>query len=845
MSIFQNILTALTEPINVRKRGRPRKNTRRRQSMNNKKLNEPISSPAAQSPADIGETIVEPPDHEENEAAPPPSNTPDQNNSTTIREESVPIKIEPVSDDYFLSHSRIVNNNPYLYKDYNNVYQIINSDEGLCCSACMKPCSIVDFYNHIAKDHKMPPTEIAWGSFFTPVLLPVNHKEFPTKPAEPLYNYTPYPELEEGKDKPNPCAVAAKLDALKENSTEAMEDNTMEAMEDNTMEAMEDNTMDALENSMEPAAELPALIEIETPIPARIQTPMPTEIEAPTGIETPMATEIETPMPMEIENPVVAEVVTPVVAGIETPVIMEVETPVVAEVETPMNTQTKPSRYYCQICNMSYVRLGYLKRHLFDKHNIAHSPIRQTDTRRRHSLNRPDKVKEANLTSTSQTAPSSSQTAPSSSQTAPSSSQTAPSSSQTAPSSSQPNLDLPNEDDPDFYCRVCDRKCITGQAFRIHIRRVHNVKLRHDSIRTYRNPGITPDPHDPNLECGACERQFANGRTYFTHLKFVHDMSFSVEEARQIKAIELHPTKRRIAIYNPRRQCVENIIPDQTDPLNYCGACDRKYSISTPRHYIDIHGFVSQHGPGYRCVLCAEQLETREDYGNHLKRTHRKKLADRATVDDFKCRLCATEFTRKVDLSNHLVAIHGLNPTFKHTFTSDKVRSACMYCNEVELNACALGIHIISKHGVPFVYDQVNYCCNLCGEKSRSEIKYREHLVLTHRIGRFPDEEGIDIHNRAKPYGKNVMIGFHDETEKSMGRKLNKRKLSDEDQSYRPSKRPDIKGLDPINLRRKATSSRHSKTTNNTIDLSATHCQICDLTFNTNVHYRLHCYKYH
>ncbi|KAG2200956.1 hypothetical protein INT47_003191 [Mucor saturninus] len=743
--------------------------------MNNKERNEPISSHAAQSPADNGETIVEPPNHEENEAA-PPNNTPDQNNSTTIREESVPIKIEPVSEDYFLSHSRIVNNNPYLYKDYNDVYQIINSDEGLCCSACMRPCSIVDFYNHITKDHTMPPTEIAWGSFSTPVLLPVNHKEFPSKPAEPLYNYTPYPELEEGKDKPNPCAVAARLDALKQNS--------MEAMEENSMEALEDNSMDALENSMEPAAELPALIEIETPIPGKIQTPMPTEIEVPilTEIETPMATEIETPMPMEIGNPVAAEVVTPVVAGIETPVIMEVE--------TPINTRTKPSRYYCRICNMSYMMIGYLKRHLINKHNIAHSPIRQTVTRRRHSLNRPDKVKEANLTSISQN----------------------------VPSSSQPNLDLPNEDDPDFYCRVCDRKYITGPAFRIHIRRVHNVKLRHDSIRTYRNPGITPDPHDPNLNCGACEKQSANGKTYLTHLKYVHDMSFSLEEAREIKAIKLPPTQRRRAISNPRgnHKCVENIIPDQKDPLNYCGACDRKFSTDRPRHFMDIHGFVSQHGPGYSCVLCVEQLETREDYGNHLRRVHRKKLAERTTVDDFRCRLCATEYTRKVDLSNHLVAIHGLNPTFKYKFTADNVRSVCMYCNEVHLNTCALGQHIVSKHDVQFVYDQVNYHCNLCGKKSRSETKYREHLVLNHKVGRFPHEKDIDIHNRAKPNGKNGLISSHDETEISMGRKSNKRKLSYEEQSYRPSpKRPNNKGVDPINLRRtinlrrKATSSRH------------------------------------
>lgn len=627
-----------------------------------------------------------------------------------------------------------------FYLDYNNVYQQVNSAEGLCCSACLKPCSIVDFYKHIKKDHKTPPTAIAWEDFSMPVLIPVNHKDFPLEPTEPLNDYTPYPELEEGKNKPkpNPCAVAARQ-----------------------------NSIDALNR-----------------------------------------------------NPI----------------------------ETPITTQ----KYDCLVCDSSYERQSNLDRHLRVTHKMKltmEEPILQSQQQQQQQHS--SAVNGTSVISTPQI----------------------------ASPGSRYKMDLPDENDPNSFCHICDRK-YTPTGFRIHIRRVHNVRLEYDKLRTFRNPDIIPDLNDTSLYCGACEKQLLNGKNYVTHLRYVHNMKISAADSKRIEAMK--ETKHVSRHY--RRPVDLDTIPDPKDQSFYCGSCDRRYTRGLEFHFKKIHGFFFDRTPGYKCVLCATYLETRDEYVLHLEQIHKKKLANRTTKDDFTCRFCATEYVRKRDISNHLVTIHGLQPTYEYPNNNIQPiiseQFECRHCDEVFRKALFLGEHLTLEHGVVFRYDQVNYHCNLCGFRGHSEVRYREHLVLSHKISSFPP---------GRMCSKPIDTNFDDQVDIidsafSKERRIKKRRARSEDHDFKPSRvlalqcrSSEEASREKKNRERKASSQDHDYKPSNTLALQCREtqssemdkaqapetsnpnlqvassindppmksCKICNFVYTSEVHYRLHCYKYH
>lgn len=91
---------------------------------------------------------------------------------------------------------------------------------------------------------------------------------------------------------------------------------------------------------------------------------------------------------------------------------------------------------------------------------------------------------------------------------------------------------IPDEDDPNAYCRPCEKTYVNRNSFRHHIKTIHEmavkpipfVKKAHHRIR---NSGLIPDVNDTNFYCRACEKTYVSWNSYRDHLRKIHDMRFT------------------------------------------------------------------------------------------------------------------------------------------------------------------------------------------------------------------------------------------------------------------------------------------------------------------------------
>jgi uncharacterized C2H2 Zn-finger protein len=72
---------------------------------------------------------------------------------------------------------------------------------------------------------------------------------------------------------------------------------------------------------------------------------------------------------------------------------------------------------------------------------------------------------------------------------------------------SDPNI-IPDQDDPNFYCCVCERNFNTRKNFRRHLQREHKMKLRPREIKWPFDINILPELELINLYDSICKRVF-------------------------------------------------------------------------------------------------------------------------------------------------------------------------------------------------------------------------------------------------------------------------------------------------------------------------------------------------
>lgn len=177
---------------------------------------------------------------------------------------------------------------------------------------------------------------------------------------------------------------------------------------------------------------------------------------------------------------------------------------------------------------------------------------------------------------------------------------------------------LPDINDPNNYCRVCDKTYSNKYGYRVHMEHLHNMTLPQlvsTSVKNMPSP-VLPDPHDPDYYCRVCQITNYNLTAHRHHCRIVHEMVF-----------------------------------------------ERKFK--NPDAVIDIDC------PDFYCPKCEKHFEGKYYYRSHLKSVHeivykQAKMIVNKEVEididspDFFCGKCDKKFDEKYYFRRHLKYVHDL-----------------------------------------------------------------------------------------------------------------------------------------------------------------------------------------
>lgn len=411
---------------------------------------------------------------------------------------------------------------------------------------------------------------------------------------------------------------------------------------------------------------------------------------------------------------------------------------------------------------------------------------------------------------------------------------------------------LPDTNDPNHFCRVCDRKYQSDSTYHVHLIRIHGIRDPNWRMRRILHPDVVPDIKNQDLFCAACERYFRTPITFACHIANVHNISFSNSEIPKRKyeerAGQLKKNKQRKKHRKPFNSLV---LPCVKDPQFYCARCDWRYAtkLSFIVHLKKVHSFrihqddfkdyTDFSGDSiWRCLLCTKALPDRDSLNAHVRLIHNFRLAPHSSINDFTCYLCKKEYYTTRDAVNHLIHVHGIQPAVKlenrnelppslslplrsqvqtaayseggESSVSRNLVHECSACGNRFSNKYELGCHKEDYHDSTFIYDADKSFCSLCDSSFISKYTYRNHLRSIHLIDELPpvsdkksdtDDNTHQVRNTISKEEENITI---------------------------------VKVKDEANPNE------------NTFNLSKNaYCEICDLSYSTMVHYRLHCFKYH
>lgn len=141
---------------------------------------------------------------------------------------------------------------------------------------------------------------------------------------------------------------------------------------------------------------------------------------------------------------------------------------------------------------------------------------------------------------------------------------------------------------------------------------------------------------------------------------------------------------------------------------------------------------------------------------------------------------------------------------------SGKLDYDCSACGNRFSSKYELGCHKEDQHDLAFTYDADKAFCSLCDSDFILKYTYRTHLRSIHLIDELPP---VSDRKSDKYY--------------SIRQAKNTRSKKKKNITVEKVKNEANPNEDAFNLSRN------------------TYCEICDLSYRTTVHYRLHCFKYH
>ncbi|GAN03311.1 hypothetical protein MAM1_0038d02764 [Mucor ambiguus] len=112
----------------------------------------------------------------------------------------------------------------------------------------------------------------------------------------------------------------------------------------------------------------------------------------------------------------------------------------------------------------------------------------------------------------------------------------------------------PDMNDPNFYCRACDKKLSCKAGFRTHLAVYHNMFLPVKKLKSPSEATTQPDQTNYKYYCLSCDNRYPTTTKYREHLELIHHVQGAASE-----------TKAHIPLY----------LPDPDDPNFYCRTCGK------------------------------------------------------------------------------------------------------------------------------------------------------------------------------------------------------------------------------------------------------------------------------
>lgn len=331
--------------------------------------------------------------------------------------------------------------------------------------------------------------------------------------------------------------------------------------------------------------------------------------------------------------------------------------------------------------------------------------------------------------------------------------------------------DLPEIDDPNFYCRVCDKTLESRKYYRHHITFVHRIMLQ-PLKRKNQQEDLQPDENDPEKYCQVCELFLSSAHNFYRHLTTIHKMTINKPAKK--------PKKSTLAIEDGPQ-------PDPQDPNFFCPPCARKFSnIRTFRDHLKLihkmalaplkqdpdgiqHTEPDVNDPDFYCRLCDKIFQCKDHYNRHLRSIHKIQVIKKHNINpnadilpdlndpNYYCRSCDRKYTTIANFRRHLQQIHQMMMSPRVPLTRknpditpdlDDPDNRCASCEKTypdrdKYKKHLKAIHNLfrpSKSRLPVydpdyqgdINDSENKYCFVCKTIYTTRASYKSHMRLSH-----------------------------------------------------------------------------------------------------------------
>lgn len=330
-----------------------------------------------------------------------------------------------------------------------------------------------------------------------------------------------------------------------------------------------------------------------------------------------------------------------------------------------------------------------------------------------------------------------------------------------------------------YFCCGCNQYMKDQASLEEHISTAHyKSKIKHFDL--------TPDFEDPNHYCKACERLFTTRQQYTAHLRLIHKLIKATAMVEDVDRLGVDPNHyccacnqymsdqmawmKHICIAHPETPIKHfNVKPDMKPSNHYCTACEHKFDTRTlytlhlrlthklyarrPKYSQLQIPTMSSTEPEYYCSACNRSIKQHSTYLAHITSHHTnsriKHINVKPDIDDPQnyCKACEKAHPSKRKYRFHLKLTHKIEVKEVKQVQIPDISTTeseyyCSACNTTVDDHPSFVAHITTKHPTskiknihikPDIHDPYNYC-RACERVISTSSYYKYHLKIVHKI---------------------------------------------------------------------------------------------------------------